>query len=310
MAKSKRINFNIDKLKLCFSQNENTYSEFNKYRDEFEKKKKETNKKTPIFIDKGDYVLAIIDFDIEHILVKVFINNECLGKFIFNDSKKCEGLCFFEFENKALYSFLTCHFLPHQQMIKVNLIPLIIEIAADLQLQFHNITTLEVALDANFNITAKISKMIRDYESFDMFVNGKRISNPKRKIDNFKKIYSCSRVRLMNSPTLYFEQAKTDAPVMRIYNKTNEIEDNDNEKDYIKQWNDFGNDDIHRVEIRVKSQTIKEFLATLQTGTLDNTLNLLTDPAFLYAVWNAYCNRLLRFRHSDGTDITIADLCD
>lgn len=300
--RKKYINFNIDKLKICYKQNEETFNLFLPYKDEFKKDKKD---REHIYINRDNYTLHLLQVDELSAEVNVFVENELIGMFVFHNSKRYEGLCFFTFDNKALYTFLTYDF---GNKTKCNLIPLITFIADDLNLEFNNITTLEVAMDCNFNISAKLRKLIKDYENYDMFINGKKVQDPNRVLPLYHETFKRNRKRLIYTPTLYFEQAKTDAPLMRIYNKTDEINDTSNGKNYINDWNGFGNIDTYRVEVRLKSNSIKEYLTRLDTDR--HPLDLLQDPDALFSIWNHFGNRLVYFRHVDGTDLTITDLCN
>ena len=288
MAKATKFNFNVDKLKICFKQNKDTFNYF-------------AECQCPQFINRDGYTLHLLDVDEYSAKVNVIVEDEVLGMFTFNNSSRYEGLCFFKFENKALYTSLTYDVYYKK---KVNLIPLISTIADDLDLTFNNITELEVALDSNINVNAKVRKLIRNYKDFEMFQNGKRVKDPNRILENYHETFKRNRKKIIYPPTLYFEQAKQDAPLMRIYNKTEEINDNENLKDYITKWNDFGKSDIHRVEVRLKSNSIKDFLKDIDRYPLD----LLTDPAALCSIWCNFVDRLVFFRDRDGQNVTVADL--
>lgn len=297
MAKATKFNFNVDKLKICFKQNEETFNLFLPYKKEFEKE----NKPKFIDINRDGYTLRLFEIDEYSAKVNVIIEDEVLGMFTFNNSSRYEGLCFFKFENKALYTSLTYDVYYKK---KVNLIPLISTIADDLDLTFNNITEIEVALDSNINVNAKVRKLIRNYKDFEMFQNGKRVKDPNRILENYHETFKRNRKKIIYPPTLYFEQAKNDAPLMRIYNKTEEINDNENLKDYITKWNDFGKSDIHRVEVRLKSNSIKDYLKDIDRYPLD----LLTDPVALCSIWCNFVDRLVFFRDRDGQNVTVADL--
>lgn len=288
MAKATKFNFNVDKLKICFKQKKDTFNYF-------------AECQCPQFINRDGYTLHLLEVDEYSAKVNVIVEDEVLGMFTFNNSSRYEGLCFFKFENKALYTPLTYDFYYKK---KVNLIPLISTIADDLDLTFNNITEVEVALDSNINVNAKVRKLIRNYKDFEMFQNGKRVKDPNRILENYHETFKRNRKKIIYPPTLYFEQAKQDAPLMRIYNKTEEINDNENLKNYITQWNDFGKSDIHRCEVRLKSNSIKDFLKDIDRYPLD----LLTDPAALCSIWCNFVDRLVFFRDKDGQNITIADL--
>ena len=301
MARKKLINFNIDKLKVCYHQPQELFDEFAQY----------PQKKT---IYRDGYDLYIVpDEDDRHIRLSVSVGGVRLGILTLNNTKQCEGLCFFRFENRAcyfnfdkqaLYDVLTMDVATGQ---KYNLINVWESIADDLGLVFNNITELEIACDTNFNLSAKVRKMIKDYQNYEMFCNGKKISDPNRIIENYHETFARSRKRLQKYPTIYFEQARTDAPLLRIYNKSDEIEANDNEKDYITEWNGFA--PIYRTEVRIKSNSFKEFLKTYTPDAdYSSPLQMIQSPHFLFSAWQFFTDRLIFFRDMDGNDIHLSDL--
>lgn len=300
MARKKQIKFNIDKLKLCYKQPQELFDEFANYKQD-----------QTIYRDGYDLYI-VPDEDDRHIRLSVSVGGIRLGFLTLNNTKQCEGLCFFKFENRAcyfnfdkqaLYEFLSVDVSTWQ---KYNLIGAWENIADDLGLVFNNITELEIACDTNFNLGAKVRKMIKDYLHYEMFANGKKITDPNRLIENYHETFSRSRKRLQKYPTIYFEQARTDAPLLRIYNKSDEIESNDNTKDYISEWNGFS--PIYRMEVRLKSNSIKEFLKTY-TPDMDypSPLQMLQSPHFLFMAWQFFTDRLVFFRQ-DGEDIHLSDL--
>lgn len=291
MARKKQIKFNIDKLKVCYHQPQELYNEYTGY-------------KQGQIIYRDDYVLYIIpDDDDRHIRLSVSVGGILLGVLTLNNTKQCEGLCFFRFENRVLYEFLSMDVATGQ---RYNLISVWDNIADDLGLVYNNITEIEIACDTSFNLGAKVRKMVKDYQHYEMFANGKKITDPNRLIDNYHETFSRSRKRLQKYPTIYFDQAKKDAPLLRIYNKSDEIDSNDNEKDYISAWNGFA--PIYRMEVRLKSNSIKEFLKTY-TPDMDypSPLQMLQSPHFLFMAWQFFTDRLVFFR-KDGEDIHLADL--
>lgn len=285
---------NIDKLRLCFNQPKEIFNEF-------------ANIKPNTFWERGDYKLFIIGDDEEEetpkkIQVNVLLSdNTLLGHFIFSNSRKYEGKCFFTFNNKALYNCLTSvggH--------KYNLAILIDFIADDLGLTLNNITEIEIALDTNINVNAKVRKLIKDFHNFEMIYNGKKVVEPLRKLDDYTETFGRCRKHLLKNPTIYFRQAKKDSPLLRIYNKTEEIKDNKNEKNYINEWNDFGKCDTYRMELRLLNESTKEFLNAYPDEL--PLLHRLTDPTTLRAMWGYFADRLCYFKADDGTPIHLYDL--
>lgn len=291
MARKKQIKFNIDKLKVCYVQPDKLFKDFAKYQ-----------KDQTIYRDGYDLYI-IPDEDELHIRLSVVVGGILLGVLTLNNTRQCEGLCFFRFENRALYDMLTMDVATGQ---RYNLINVWDNIADDLGLVFNNITELEIACDTNFNLGAKVRKMVKDYQHYEMFANGKKISDPNRLIENYHETFSRSRKRLQKYPTIYFEQVRTDAPLLRIYNKSDEIESNENEKDYITKWNGFA--PIYRMEVRLKSNSIKEFLKTYTPDAdYPSVLQMLQAPHFLFSAWQFFTDRLVFFR-KDGEDIHLSDL--
>lgn len=288
-----KYRFNIDKLRLCYNQPTELFSQFAEI-------------KPNTYWDRGDYKLHILGDEVEEtphqIQVNVLLNNNTLlGYFVFNNSKRYEGFCFFTFSNSALYEFLTT-----DGTNKYNLITLIDYIANDLNLTLNNITEVEISLDTTINVNAKIRKLIKDYNNFDMIQNGRKVKDPSRKLENYCETFSRSRKRLLPQPTLYFEQTKKDAPLLRIYNKTEEIKSNGNEKEYITEWNQFGKTSTYRMELRLKNESIKEFLKTYHTDR--PLLDFIQDPEVREALWAFFADRLIYFRADDGTPIRLIDL--
>ena len=296
MARKKRINFNIDKIKLCYKQPSGIFQEF--------ANKKGTNKKGIIY--KDDYDLKVLPDESDDLHIKIAVNicGSLLGNLTLNNSKQCEGLCFFRFDNKALYEFLSADVSTGQ---KYNMIGVWELIADDLGLEFNNITELEVACDCNLNLPAKVRKLIRDFEHYEMFCNGKKVDDPNRTIDKYHEVFNRSRKRLQKHPSIYIEQARKDGPLLRIYNKTKEIEAKKHTKDYISEWNMFAT--IFRAEVRLKSLSIKEFL-NKYTPDMDyfTTLQMIQSKHFLVSIWDFFADRLLFFRDMDGNDIHLSDL--
>lgn len=301
MPRKKQIKFNIDKLKVCYVQPKELFKEYTGY-------------KQGQIIYRDDYDLYIIpDDDDRHIRLSVSVGGVKLGILTLNNTKQCEGLCFFKFENracyfnfdqKALYEFLSMDVATGQ---RYNLINVWESIADDLGLVFNNITELEIACDTNFNLGAKVRKMVKDYQHYEMFANGKKISDPNRLIENYHETFSRSRKRLQKYPTIYFEQVRTDAPLLRIYNKSDEIESNEKEKEYITEWNGFS--PIYRMEVRLKSNSIKDFLKTYTPDAdYPSVLQMLQSGHFLFSAWQFFTDRLIFFRDMDGNDIHLSDL--
>lgn len=293
MARKRMYKMNIDKLKICYRQPEGLFAEYAEF----------VQQQT---ICKNDYEFLITENDDQHITMNVICGGIELGTLVLNNTQRYEGFCFFKFANKSLYECLT---IDPSNWQRYNFIGVWEQISHDMGLIYNNITELEVCLDFNFNTTAQLRKLVKNYKEYDMFVNGRKVADPDRTIKNYHETFSRSRKKLEKVPTIYIEQKKTDAPLLRAYDKRAEIEADKYKKDYVIGWNDFSvKAPMHRIEVRLKSNSIKEFLSTYPNIDYDFPLHMIQQSDFLFAIWQFFCNRLVFFRTKDGKDITMADL--
>lgn len=100
--------------------------------------------------------------------------------------------------------------------------------------------------------------------------------------------------------------------MLRCYDKTREQEDTNNSKEHITDWNSFGKMHTHRIELRLKNVSIKEFL---NTAPKDYWRDLrlfpvnLQEEEFRLAIWLKFTRRMLYFRDKKtGEVITLADI--
>ena len=306
MAVKKRINFNIDKLKQCYNQPEGFFDEISQY---------PTNK----YLTYDYFTLHIIDdgrgenSDKQPIMVKANVilpDGTLLGNFVFHHSAQYDGRCFFTFANAALYETtnIVCgEKYNHQSELDF--------IASTLGLTINNFTTIELAADVNFNVIAKVMKLIKDFQNYDMIVNGKRITDENRHIDNYGEYYGRSRAKRDRYPTLYFSQAKSDGLELKIYDKTKEINEENSHKKYIEEWNEFGEQKIYRLELTIKNEQFKKWLEYVRENapTSDHLLaewgdfelaeGLLMLRAYKCPLWQFGADRLVYFRSKATNDV-------
>lgn len=304
MPRKKMFKFNIDKLKVCYRHPQGLYDYYAQYLGD------------QTFHYDG-YDLHLMPFtEGSPICLNVIVGGVLLGTLSINREKpqpqeeetttSSNSLCWFMFHNRALYEVLTSD--PTTQT-KSNLIGVWDEIAHDIGLELHNLTEMEIALDSNFSLSAPLRKMIKNYQRFEMFMNGNKIADPNAKIADYHETFGRSRKRLLGTPTLYFDQARKDSPLLRMYHKSKEIKDKENEKDYINEWNDFGSKaETYRAEVRLKSNSLREFL-NKYTPPIDypTTLQIIQSQHFLFSAWNYFTDKLIFFRDTDGNDIHLAD---
>lgn len=306
MALKRRINYNIDKLRLCYCQPEELFPEL-------------TRLDNGEYIDFGYFRLYVIDNGRKEgsskpavkakadIVVNVEQSWEAVGTLTAHNSAKYDGLCFLEFTNKTLYSRLG---EADERVNGLNCLPYIV---IPMGLRLHNLTEIEIAADCNYNPVPIIRRMIKDYEHYDMIMNGRRIDDEKRNISGYCEIHGRSRTKVDRIPTLCFGQRKDEGLKMKVYNKTKEIEQASG-KDYIEDWNDYGKHSIYRVEVTVKNEDYKQWLDHARQlkpewGDLDASVELLTDEAYKASLWHFCTHRQLYFRPKGKRDEVI-DLID
>lgn len=294
-----KCNFNVDKLKICYKQPQKLWDFL-------------AENKSGDYLYFDSFSLLIIDdgknedSTKESVKIKANVITDdgvLLGEFVFNNSAKYEGKCFFEFANKALYTLF------QQYMgVKQNYICCLDWVAQILGLDINNITSCEISADINFNPLPRLYKLIKNHENYDMVYNGKIISNPMQTIDGVGEFYGRNRIKKLRYPTLYLSQKKEDAPSIKIYDKRAEIEENN--KQYISEWNNNLNGTMYRVEITIKNEDVKKFLALAKDyqenfGEIGLFLTHLNSQEYKHLLWEYICDRIVYFVPKKGKNAPI-----
>lgn len=305
MGLKRKVNYNVDKLKLCYYQPSDLFAELAR-RDKDE------------YIDFGYYRLYILDngrkenSDKPSVKAKANIVTNIeqswvnIGTLTATNSAKYDGLCFLELYNSALYNRLG---EVGERVNGLNCLPYIV---TPMGLQLHNLTEIEIAADCNHNPIPTIRRMIKDCQNYDMIMNGKRISDEKR-INGYCEIYGRSRTKLDRIPTLCCGQRKDEGLRMKIYNKSKEIADASG-KEYIEKWNDYGCHSTHRVEVTIKNEDYRQWLDYIRPykpewGILETCGELLCDEAYRASLWHYCAHRMLYFKPKGQRD-SVIDLID
>ena len=299
-----KVNFNVDKLKICYKQPQELWD----YLSQF-------NTSDKVLFDS--FSLYIIDngksenSEKESVKIKAEVITDdgvLLGYFTFNNSAKYESKCFFEFENKALYTTFQKYMGD-----KYNYICCADYVAQVLNLEINNITSIEISADINHNPLPRLYKLMKDHENFDMIYNGKVVEDYTKIIEGIGEFYGRSRVKKNRYPTLYLSQKKDDAPSIKIYDKRTEIEDNS--KHYISEWNDNISGTMYRMEVSVKNEDIKKFLLLAEEykedyGVLGLFLTNLGSQEYKHLLWQWISDRIVYFRPKRGSRevITLHDV--
>lgn len=97
---------------------------------------------------------------------------------------------FFTFENRALYQVYTR--VPNGE--PTNHICDLLYVADFYGMTFNNVTELELAFDSTYNYIGKVRRMIKDVDSYDLYLNGRKVTNDET-LDGYGEYYSRSRSR-------------------------------------------------------------------------------------------------------------------
>lgn len=244
----------IDYLKLCYRQPEGLFEEL-------------TSPKGSI-IPRDCYDLLIIECDEQRILAKVLIpamgEPWSLGTLTLNNGSAFRGRAFFEFENRSLYEVL--NWLPDQK--PASFIGLIEFVADDLGLEYNNCTRIDIALDTNLNVLARIRKRIRNVKELDLFLCRHKVTDPDTKLDGYGEYYASTRKRLLKRPEIIIGQAKDEGTRLKVYDKSRELQESRPDK-AARYFNWLGagwsadKDHIFRVEVSIRNEDLKDMWAKL-----------------------------------------------
>ncbi len=296
--KKVKYNFNVDKLRLCYKQPQQLFDLLKGY-------------------NNGDYInfdgfsLVIIDSgrvqestkEPSKIKANVILKDGALlGEFVFNNSAKYEGKCFFAFENHSLYKVNGYD----SQGNKHNYMAFVDWVEQQLGLDKNNLTESEIALDVNFNPLPQLQRLIRDTTNYDMIVNSKKVNDDER-ISGYGEFFERTRTKRKRYPTIYLSQKKADSPSLKVYDKLAEINE-ESGKNYIIDWNEFGNSPIWRLEVTVKNQDFREYQQRISTnleewGQIDTVVELLGLEQFRTLLWVYITDRLVYFRNKHSNEV-------
>ena len=177
----------------------------------------------------------------------------------------------------------------------------IYNIANCLNLEFHNITELHIAINSNINWFKRIKKAIRNL-SLTPIILGRKYENEKEVIDKILYIHTSDR-RRYRTDTMTIKNSDKDMEI-NIYDKSKEIEESN--KKYIAD--DFGsNTNIFRNEVRIKKTALRDYLK-FRIITWEDFYFRLTEMKFLFDVFIYYENRIIRFKDENRNTISVLQL--
>ena len=296
--KALKYNFNIDKLRLCYRQPQRLFDLLKSYNNgdciQFEGF-------SLIIIDSG----RVQESTKEPTKIKanvVIDDGTLLGEFVFNDSAKYQGKCFFAFENYPLYKVNGYD----SRGNKHNYMAFIGWLEQQLGLEKNNLTECEISCDINFNPLPQLQRLIRDTTNYDMILNGKKVDDDER-ICGYGEFFERTRTKRKRYPTIYLTQRKLGSPSIKIYDKASEITE-ESGKDYILDWNDFNSNTMWRLEVTVKNEDFKEFQERVgknieEWGQIDTVVELLGLEQFKALLWVYIADRLIYFRDKHTNEV-------
>lgn len=184
-----------------------------------------------------------------------------------------------------------------------NLMHMVIPLLDELQLRVEAVERVELAVDTNVSILARLRAMIKNVGEYDMIVNGAKVAYDEACLT----LISClsrKRTMLKNATICHSNSSGFD---IKIYDKRAEILQSG--KDYIQAYNDMKGSVMQRIEIGLSGFHLNR---VWEDG-YELLHYMLFEPHRLKMV-EEYCNRILRFNSKSASQrkksdtISILDL--
>lgn len=287
MRKSK-IRTNIDRIKLCFVKPEWLWNELC-IRDAY------LTADFTIHVTNKKEADGIVD----RLQATLQIDEHELGTFTF--TRVCE-YCFFEAENKALYS----KFGKTVQGESTSMLIVFLPIFHVLGLTVHSISSIELCVDSTAPIRARVKKSLRNRD-LDLLLMGNRVADFNTRLQGVMQLYNFTRAKILPDGALYV-QNRENTLSLRIYDKNRELQETSKyKKDRTEQWDGFLPKE--RVEITLKKEYLSLYITQSELESFDELLHNLCfekDRCKLF-MWG--CHRLIYFQKiKDKNNIEVANL--
>ena len=166
------------------------------------------------------------------------------------------------------------------------------DVMSSLSINFHNITTLDLCHDTNFNVSLAVKRRIRNKET-TVILNGKVCKDREADRDELDYNYSGSLNR-DKYKTVYIKQKKaikdkTKGVTVTCYDKLKEIKKS--QKQYILDY--YHNPvKLFRVEVHLNNEQIKQYLSLNNIGCGLEVL----EPKEREQMFFDFLNRVIRFK--------------
>ena len=169
----------------------------------------------------------------------------------------------------------------------------IVILQKELNLEFRQISRIDIAFDTNINAVNKFYKILKN-EELDIIILNKSIKIDDN-INDLLNVSQGTRKHIHKFKSFYI-QNKEKGLVLNCYDKRKEIEDNNNIKNYI--IDNFNYKDVFRIEVRTNHHLLIDSLNNL--GFTDEYLyyiivNCISDE--LYLLFENLLNRLIRIKY-------------
>lgn len=166
-----------------------------------------------------------------------------------------------------------------------------------LGLHFHNITTLDLALDTPFQLPKTVKRLFKD-PKVTTILNGKVVIDRNEDRTELRYGHSGSLNKLDKYQTVLVKQKnalhdKTRGVVVTIYDKAAEVQESN--KHYINEF--YGNPrKLYRTEVHLNAAEVWEYVKNKE---IDYTPLLVADRGILENMFFHFLNSVLRFRSAD-----------
>lgn len=165
-----------------------------------------------------------------------------------------------------------------------------------LHLEFMGLPKFDLALDIEKDIIKTFYNLIKKDDIIPIILN-KKIKDKDEEINELLHMATGTRRNPYLHKSFYIEN-KEGGLVLNCYDKTKEIIDNGNKKDYIIKKDGF--EKIYRLEIRTIRHTLKDTLNKLSISE-EELYRRLFDKDFLMNIYFALLDRLIRINQGNKT---------
>ena len=165
-----------------------------------------------------------------------------------------------------------------------------------LHLEFMALSKLDFALDVEKDIIKAFYNLIKRDDIIPIILN-KKIEDKDKEINGLLHMATGTRRTPYLHKSFYIEN-KEGGLTLACYDKTKEIIDNGNKKDYIIKKDGF--EQIYRLEIRTIRHTLKDTLNKLSISEEELYMRLF-DKDFLMNIFFALLDRLIRINQGNKT---------